>query len=160
ICSKDGGQMESLVKLKSQSCAITQERATPIALGQPRLPLPRLLPALISGGLLWLCYFPMAWNWLAWVSLAPLLCLVRAEGRARNIYWSAWAGGLLFFVPALYWMSVADVWMVFAWLLLAIYCALYVPLAIFFVRRLDRGTRLPLVLSVPLVWISLEYVRS
>ena len=36
-----------------------------------------LLPALASAALLWLCYFPVNWGWLAWVALVPLLALVR-----------------------------------------------------------------------------------
>jgi apolipoprotein N-acyltransferase len=109
---------------------------------------------------LWLCYFPVAWGWLGFVALVPLLCLVRAEGRARNIYWSAWAGGLLFFWPVLQWMRVADFRMYFTWAMLATYCSLYFPAAIYLIRKLDRGTSLPLVITVPVVWTALEFLRS
>jgi apolipoprotein N-acyltransferase len=125
-----------------------------------RCPMLRLLPALVSAGLLWLCYFPVAWNWLAWVALVPLLCLVRSEGRARNIYWSAWAAGLAFFWPVLQWMRVADYRMYATWAMLATYCALYFPAAIYLWRKLDRGTALPLVITVPVVWTALEFLRS
>src|SRR5262245_29508797 len=67
-----------------------------------------LVPALLTGGLLWLCYFPVAWGWLAWVALVPLLCLVRAEARPWRLFFCAWAGGLVFFWAALQWMRVAD----------------------------------------------------
>jgi apolipoprotein N-acyltransferase len=122
--------------------------------------MPRLLPALFSAGLLWLCYFPLAWGWLGWVALVPLLCLVRSEGRARNIYWSAYAAGLAFFWPVLQWMRVADYRMYATWAMLATYCALYFPAAIYLLRKLDRGTALPLVITVPVVWTALEFVRS
>jgi apolipoprotein N-acyltransferase len=138
--------------------------ASPKAVGEsaifPRCPMPRLLPALFSAGLLWLCYFPVAWGWLGFVALVPLLCLVRAEGRARNIYWSAWAGGLLFFWPVLQWMRVADFRMYFTWAMLATYCSLYFPAAIYLIRKLDRGTSLPLAITVPVVWTALEFLRS
>jgi apolipoprotein N-acyltransferase len=49
--------------------------------------------------------------------------------------------------------------MVFAWIALAFYVALYFPLAIWMLRRLDR-LRLPLALSLPIVWVSLEYLRA
>src|SRR5262245_9010499 len=126
---------------------------SPLGLGEAArsCPMPRLLPALFSAGLLWLCFFPVAWGWLAFVALVPLLCLVRAEGRARNIYWSAWAGGLVFFWPVLQWMRVADFRMYFTWAMLATYCALYFPAAVYLLRRLDRGTPLPLVITVPVV---------
>src|SRR5262245_48111715 len=67
------------------------------------LPFPRLTAALMSAGLLWACFFPLAYSWLAWVALVPLLCLVRSKARTRNIYWSAYAGGLAFFWPVLQW---------------------------------------------------------
>jgi apolipoprotein N-acyltransferase len=119
-----------------------------------------LLPALATGGLLWLCHFPVAWGWLGWVALVPLLCLVRSEARPRRLYFSAWAGGVLFFGLALFWVSVADYRMYGAWALLAIYCALYVPVGIYLVRRLERRTRLPLVITLPAVWTGLEFLRS
>jgi apolipoprotein N-acyltransferase len=119
-----------------------------------------LLPALATGGLLWMCHFPLAWGWLGWVALVPLLCLVRSSARRRVVYLSAWAGGLLFFVPALQWMRVADPAMYATWIALAVYCSLFLPAGVWLVRRLDRGTRLPLVLTVPLVWCALEFFRG
>ncbi len=121
---------------------------------------PCLLPALLTAGLLWLSYVPVAWGWLGWVALVPLLCLVRSEARPRRIYFSAWASGLVFFVPALQWMRVADLWMYAAWLALAVYISLYVPVGIWLLRRLDRGTRLPLAVTLPVVWTALEFLRA
>jgi apolipoprotein N-acyltransferase len=119
-----------------------------------------LLPALATAGLLYLCYFPVAWGWLGWVALVPLLCLVRSEARPRRIYLCAWASGLAFFVPVIQWMRVGDVWMYAAWLALAVYISLYVPAGIWLLRRLDRGTRLPLAATLPLVWTALEFLRA
>jgi len=120
----------------------------------------RLIAALGSGALMWACYFPLGWGWLAWVALVPLLGLVRAEERPRKIYFAAWVGGLAFFLPSLYWMSVADYRMVYAWIALAMYCALYWVAGIFLLRRLERATKLPLVITVPVVWTALEFLRS
>jgi apolipoprotein N-acyltransferase len=110
--------------------------------------------AAATGGLLWLCYFPAAWGFLGWVALVPLLCLVRLP-RRRGLYWSAFAGGLLFTTPALQWMRIADPRMYATWLFMSFYCALYFPLTLFLVRR----SRLPLVLTLPVVWTALEYLR-
>ncbi|MBI3408890.1 MAG: apolipoprotein N-acyltransferase [Planctomycetes bacterium] len=123
-------------------------------------PFPCLLPALASGFMLWLCYFPLALGWFGWVALVPLLLLVRSESRTRNIYWSAFGGGIVFFVPAILWMTVADYRMVATWAALSLYCSLYFPLAILLIRRLDRSTGWPLIVSVPVVWSALEFVRS
>jgi apolipoprotein N-acyltransferase len=124
------------------------------------IPWPRLLPALATGGLLWLCHFPVACGWLAWLALVPLLCLVRSDARPRRLYLCAWAGGLVFFWPVLQWMRVADVRMYATWAGLATYCSLYCPLAIALIRQLDRRTPLPLVVTVPAVWTALELLRA
>jgi apolipoprotein N-acyltransferase len=124
------------------------------------LPWPRLAPALLTGALLYGSYFPLACGWLAWVALVPLLCLVRAGASGKRVFLCAWAGGLAFFVPALQWMRVADPAMYVTWAVLAAYCALYVPLGVLLVRYLDRRTRLPLVMTVPAVWVALEFLRS
>src|SRR5207247_2721186 len=105
----------------------------------PRASGPHLaLPALASAGLLWLCYFPVAFGWLGWVALVPLLCLVRAEASGRRLFFCAWLGGLAFFWPALQWMRVADYRMYYTWAMLATYCSLYFPVAIGLLRRLAR----------------------
>src|SRR4051794_21261272 len=117
-----------------------------------------LVPAtLFSAALLWMCFFPMAWGWLGWVALVPLLCLVRSQARPWQIYFTAYLGGLAFFFPALRWMPVADDRMYATWAMLSLYCAIYFPVAILLLRRLDR---LPLCLTLPAVWIGLEFVRS
>jgi apolipoprotein N-acyltransferase len=119
-----------------------------------------LLPALAAAGLLWLSYFPVACGWLGWVALVPLLSLVRSEARPPRIYLAAWASGLAFYWPALQWMRVADPRMYATWAMLATYCSLYVPVAIWLLRRLDRRTRWPMTLTVPLVWTALEFARA
>ncbi|HYT91810.1 MAG TPA: apolipoprotein N-acyltransferase [Gemmataceae bacterium] len=118
------------------------------------------LPALASAALLWSCYFPLAQGWLGWVALVPLLSLVRARASGWRLFCCAWLGGLAFFWPVLQWMRVADHRMYYTWAMLATYCSLYFPLAIWLLRRLDRGTGLPLILTVPIVWTGLEFVRS
>src|SRR6516164_6796054 len=66
------------------------------------LPCPCLIPALLTGGLLFACYFPLDCGWLAWVALVPLLCLVRAGASKKRIFFCAWAGGLVFYLPVLH----------------------------------------------------------
>src|SRR5262245_27795823 len=119
-----------------------------------------VLCALATSGLLYLCYFPVDWGFLGWVALVPLLGLVRSTARSRRIYWSAYLCGLAFYLPVIQWMRVADPRMYFTWLALSIYIAVYFPLAIFLVRKLDRRTGLPLALTLPVVWTALEFVRS
>jgi len=148
------GTLRTAGRLASKSQAATEVRDA--APARPRL----LLPAVASAVLLWACYFPLAWGWLAWVALVPLLCLVRSEARPRKVYGAAWLAGLLFFWAAIQWMRVADLRMYATWAMLATYCSVYFPVAIWLIRRVERHTRLPLVLSVPLLWCGLEFLRS
>ncbi len=130
------------------------------AMNRPRVDWACFAAGLLTAGLLWLSYFPSNWGWLGWVALVPWLMLVRAELRNALRYSIAWLSGLALFVPALSWMRVAHESMFYSWLGLALYCSWYFPLALWLIRRLDRRTRLPLTLTVPLVWTALEYVRS
>src|SRR4051812_44120364 len=72
------------------------------------LPIALILPPLITAGLLYISYFPLALGWTAWFALVPLLALVRRQERPRSRFWAAWLGALVFYVPALQWMRVAD----------------------------------------------------
>src|SRR5665213_3523209 len=119
-----------------------------------------LLAAFTTAGLLWLSYFPIDCGWLAWFALVPLLVLVRSTARPRWVYLCAWVGGLAFYFPVLQWMRVADPRMYFTWIFVAVYCSLYFPIALRIVRFFDRRTGLPLVLTLPVVWTALEYVRT
>jgi apolipoprotein N-acyltransferase len=147
--------------MQSAPVAKTEPAPTPAA------PTPALGPAAwyclaaatLSGVLLWMCFQPLAWGtYLGWIALAPFLVLVRSQERPWLVYACALLCGLVFYVPVLRWMSVADKSMVAAWLALSVYCALYFVTALFCIRCLDRW-QLPLIVSAPFVWIALEYVR-
>ena len=115
---------------------------------------------LATSALLYLCHFPVAWGFLGWVALVPLLCLVRSPARPRRLYWTAYLSGLCFYLPVVQWMRVADERMYVTWITLSFYCALYFPLALLLVRKLDRRSRLPLALTLPMVWVVLDYFRA
>ena len=126
----------------------------------PLKELPWYVPCLLSGILLWMCYFPLALAPLAWIALVPLLTLVRLPISRGRVFWGAFLAGAMFFGPVLQWMRVADYRMYATWIMLAIYCSFYFPSGILLIRALDRRTRLPLMLSVPIVWTALEFIRS
>jgi apolipoprotein N-acyltransferase len=109
--------------------------------------------------LLYLCYFPVSIGELAWVALVPLLVLVRMPGRPKRLYLSCFVAAMAFHWVVLQWVRVADWMMYFAWTIVATYGALYWPVALAVLRWLDRRTSLPLVVTVPAVWVSFEYVR-
>jgi apolipoprotein N-acyltransferase len=119
-----------------------------------------LLLGTTTGALLWLCYFPLAYGWLAWVALVPFLVMVIGERSRWRVFVGSWLAGLVFCVPALSWLRVAHPMMFYTWIALSVYCSLYFPLAAMLIRLLRRRTALPLVLVVPAVWVALEFVRA
>ncbi len=140
-----------------QSCMSEYRGA---AFRRPRPMLFSLTCGAVTGGLLWLCYFPVAWGWLAWIALVPLLALVRTRISGGRLALGAWLAGLVFYWPVLQWMRVADYRMYATWAALATYCSLFFPIGFALVRRLDRKTSLPLIVSFPAVWTALEYFRA
>jgi apolipoprotein N-acyltransferase len=114
----------------------------------------------LSAALLWLSYFPANLGFLAWIALVPLLKLVRIETTPRIRYGSVYLTGLLFYLAALSWMSVPNPMMAVAYVGLSFYCSWFPPLAIYLLRRLDHRLHWPLTVTVPLVWIPLELMRS
>jgi apolipoprotein N-acyltransferase len=154
----------SVVTPNADTAAIANESqsSAPVVVGNtvPTVRLKLLALALVSGGMLWMCHFPLAWGWLGWVALVPLLPLIRSSTSGWWRYGCAWLAGTVYFWAAISWMTVADTRMVACWAMLSLYCSLYFPLAIWMVWHLERGTRLPLVLTFPAVWIALEWFRS
>ena len=123
-------------------------------------PRPRVfLPAVLSGLLLWAAFFPLDLGPVGFVALVPWLTLVRAPVSARRRYLAAYLGGLTFFGVALNWLPVAHPMMYLSWAFLALMCPCYWALGLWLIRRLDR-LRVPLAVSVPAVWVALEYTRA
>jgi apolipoprotein N-acyltransferase len=120
------------------------------------------LPAILSGVLLWTAFFPLNWGPMGFVALVPFLTLVRADGVGNwRRYTAAWLGGLTFGGLAMNWVRHAHPMMAyFAWPLMSLYLSLYWPLALFLLRRLDRLGKPPLALTLPVVWVALEYFKA
>jgi apolipoprotein N-acyltransferase len=118
------------------------------------------LSAIASGLLLWTAFFPLDLGPISFVALVPWLTLVRAPVGNRKRYFAAYVGGLTFFLVAVQWMRVAHPMMVYAWLFLAFVYPLTWVLGLWIIRRIDAIGRIPLAVSVPLVWVALEFTRA
>jgi apolipoprotein N-acyltransferase len=112
---------------------------------------------LIAGLFLWLSFFAPI---LIWIALVPIALTIRAGGDRRLTYLGAWLGGLVHFLPGTYWLCYCADWVWIGWLLLSAYLAIYFPAFVFIGRVCHRRWNLPLVLVIPLTWVSLEYIRS
>lgn len=121
---------------------------------------PVFWPAILSGVLLWTAFFPLNLGPVAYFALVPFLTIVHADGiGSKRRYFAAYLGGIVFFGISLNWIRVAHPMMaMFAWPGLTLYCALYWPLTIYLLRKLDRWN-LPLAATFPVVTVAMEYSR-
>ncbi|MFO0803342.1 MAG: apolipoprotein N-acyltransferase [Gemmataceae bacterium] len=119
-----------------------------------------MLPAIFTGPLLWAAFVPLNLGPLAFVALVPWLTLVRAPVSGKRLYFAGYLGGVAFFLPATQWFRVAHPMMYFSWLGLTLACPLFWLLGLFLLRRIDRLKLVPLTVSVPVVWVALEYARA
>lgn len=124
---------------------------------------PSILALAVAGGvLMWLAQPPFkAWP-LAWVALVPWILISQRPTLTRRNY------GLVYLVAFAYWaltmqgLRHAHPALYAAWLALAAYLAAYPILWIWLVRAANRLPRfsLPPWLTVPVVWVGLEWVRN
>ncbi|PIE33399.1 apolipoprotein N-acyltransferase [candidate division KSB3 bacterium] len=104
---------------------------------------------------------------LAWVALIPLFAAIQQQD-VKNTFWLGWMTGVVYCLGTLYWITITMVrygglpfWLsVITLFILAIYLALYVGIFTLLLRFLQRYTTIPLLLSAPILWVGLEYLRS
>jgi apolipoprotein N-acyltransferase len=124
------------------------------------------LLAACSGLLLALSFPKTGWSLCAWVAWVPLLLACGHKSPAK-----AWrlglCAGLVGYGGILYWINIVVTTYgklplpvsIAVYLTLTAYMALYVGLLCYLVRRVaEQG--IPLVLSFPVFWVGLEYLRS
>jgi apolipoprotein N-acyltransferase len=116
------------------------------------------VPALFSALLLWLAFFPANLGPLGFVALIPWLTLVVTAGRRWHRYAAAYGAALVFSALATQWVRVAHPMMYLAWLGFTLILPLFWLAALAGLRGLyARG--LPLTLALPVVLVTLDYVR-
>ncbi len=119
-----------------------------------------LLLAIVAGVAMWASFPPLDFAPLAWLAPVPWLLLVRLKRPTRWMHAATYLGALCFTVPALQWMRYGDPLMYFAWILLAVYVAAYVPVFIGISRIAVHRWKMPLLIVAPVVWTGLEYLRG
>lgn len=116
------------------------------------------LPPVISGLLLWAAFFPLDLGAIGFFALVPWLSLVRAPVSRWKRYLAAYLGAFTFFALATNWVRVAHPMMYLSWAGLSLVLPLFWVLGLDLIRRFDR-LGVPLALSVPVVWVALEFFR-
>lgn len=126
-----------------------------------------LQPDLVGGGcsgLFLALSFPSPdLTWLAWIGLVPLLLTMD-----QRPFRSGFAAGVAFFSVTLYWLNIVmttygglNLFLsVAAYLMLVSYLALYFGVASWTASQLRRHRGVAITLSLPIVWVALEFVRA
>ena len=104
---------------------------------------------------------------LAWLSLLPLFLIIKGES-ARNTFLWCWSSGTLFFFITINWVirtmnnyGGIPLWVsLLILLLLSLYLGLYFGVFGLLTRYVTTKTRFPLPCVAPILWVSLEYVRT
>jgi apolipoprotein N-acyltransferase len=84
----------------------------------------------------------------------------REQLPGRSPYRSLWLAGLVFWLPALYWLCLAHWATSFGWLALCAYLSIYLPLFVALSRVAVWRLQLPLIVVAPVVWTGLEYAQA
>ena len=146
--------------MATQTLASDQPKADGAAPKADRgLPHPALL-GLMSGALLWLSFPPAEWSGAAWVALVPLFLLVGSVRSTRTVYLGSWVGGFVFWLLAIHWIWWTDDSAWLGWVVMAGFLSLWWPGFLFLARFAGRRLGLPLIVSAPVIWVALEYIRA
>jgi len=122
-----------------------------------------LIFSAVSGFLLAAAFPRPDFYLLAWVGLIPLLLVMRKRPFA-----SGFTCGLSFFASTLYWLNLVMttygglnwIFSLLAYLFLLVYLALYFAAASWISCLLLERFRVPVLLSLPVAWVALEYLRG
>lgn len=116
---------------------------------------------IVGSVLCWLALPPVGWSWLAWIAPVPWLLLVRAETLpGRRPYGMLWIAGIVYWLLAVHWIRLPHPLNYLAWLSLAAYLGIYLPLFIALSRTGLVRFRIPLLIVAPVVWTGLDYIRA
>jgi len=117
----------------------------------------------LSGALLALSFPRPSLSLLAWVALVPLFLVMD-----KRPFRSGFAAGMAFFGVVLYWLNIvmttygrlAPVFSLVAYLLLVAYLSLFFATVTWAACRLREKSGLSIALTLPVLWVALEFVRS
>ena len=124
-------------------------------------------PSVLSGALLIFCFPTFNLFFLAWIALAPFLISI-ADKKPSEAFRAGLYLGIPYFLGTLYWIYhsinhygniplIPSLALVF---LLSLYLSLYTGLfAVLFSWKIAT-TRLPALLIAPVIWVTLEFLRS
>ncbi len=122
----------------------------------------------LTGGLMLAFSFPrFDWNFLAWIGLIPLFYAILHQTPKRAAIHGL-VFGLAFYMVSLSWITntlinYGNIPTAIAWLImfvLALYCSAYLVLFCYLLKKLSGHNLLLFVGLAPVLWTTLEYIRS
>ncbi len=124
----------------------------------------RTLLVAAGSGLLLAAAFPRPDLYpLAWIAMVPLILVMHYRPFATGF-----TAGLVFFATVLYWLNIVMttygglnlIFSLLAYLFLIVYLAVYFGVATWLSCRLAAVLKLPYLLTLPPLWVALEYLRG
>jgi apolipoprotein N-acyltransferase len=156
-----GAVLKRKTKEDGQVPDLSAERVTEPLLAKSVAARDLVIPALASALLLWASFAPVGASWLAW--LAPigwLHAVERKEPLGRRGYFYLWLSGLLFWLLILQGVRLAFWALIFGWIAISCYLALYIPLFVAAARGMRFRWNWPLAIAAPVSWVGMEVARS
>ena len=127
----------------------------------------RVTFAVVSGVALAAAFPKIDLNLLAWVAFIPLMYAIEGESL-RRVFGLAWLQGLVCYIASIYWIALTlhnftslptDV-AIAPMLLLAAIMAAFAAIAFWAAYYTAARLRLPIVITLPVAWTALEWVRT
>ena len=118
----------------------------------------RVLPALLTPLFLTLSFPDHDQGWLIWIALVPLL-MVSAGLRPAASFGVGLIAGLVSFFGIFWWAFHISGFRYFHGIIVAFYLGLY-PAFFSAAISFSRRARISLIIVAPLVWVSLDFLRS
>lgn len=123
----------------------------------------RLVASALSGVLMAAAFPRLDFYPVAWFALVPLLVVM-----AQRPFASGFTAGIAFFAPVLYWLNIVmttygglePVFSILAYFFLLVYLALYFAVATWCSSLLKARFNYPVILTLPVFWVALEYLRG
>jgi len=100
---------------------------------------------------------PLGWWPLSYVCLLPWLVAVCKARSSRFLYFASWLLGAGFFLVNIRWMAAVTLP---GYLALCAYMSVFFPIAAWPVRHMFRRRRVSIAITLPMVWVAVEYLRS
>lgn len=114
----------------------------------------------LTGLMVWASFTPVNASPLAWIALVPILLLIRLPQPTKRMYSALYVTALISQLAMLQWMRLGDPTMYIAMSALALYLACYLPVFVAVGRFAVHRWGVPLVVTVPVLWIGTEYAKA